>query len=111
MHPQRIPRSERATADDEKFVWYLLNPEGKDPAKADYFASLGYTRENWQELRDAFLSQLPQAEGRFSRRNVAGWENWTATIELQGPERPAFVETVWEVRPDEPPRLVTAFPA
>jgi hypothetical protein len=111
LHPQRIPRSEQAIADEEKFVGYLLSPEGKDPAKARYFASLGYTRANWQELRDVFLAQLPEVEGLFQRTNVAGWENWATRLIVPGPERPAEVETIWELRPDEPPRLVTAFPA
>lgn len=43
--------------------------------------------------------------------NAGGWENWAARIVLPGPERPAEVETIWEVRPGRPPRLVTAFPA
>lgn len=89
----------------------MLNPDGKDPAKARYFASLGYTRENWRALRDDLLSRLPQVEGRFQRTNVAGWENWAARIVLPGPQRPADVETIWECRPDQSPRLVTAFPA
>lgn len=111
LHPRRIPGAEQATVDEGKPVGYLLHPDGKDPAKARYFASLGHTRGNWQDLRHALLERLTQVEGRFQRTNAAGWENWAARIVLPGPERPAAVETIWEVRPGEPPRLVTAFPA
>lgn len=105
------PRRGAGDGRRRKAVGYLLHPDGKDPAKARYFASLGHTCGNWQDLRHALLERLTQVEGRFQRTNAAGWENWAARIVLPGPERPAAVETIWEVRPGEPPRLVTAFPA
>ena len=43
--------------------------------------------------------------------NIGGGGNWIARLTLPGTERPADVETVWELRGDDPPRLVTAFPA
>ncbi len=88
------PGSERATVDEVKLLGYLPDPEGKAPCKARYFASLGYTRENWQELRDALLERLPQVEGRFKRTSAAGCENWKARILLPGRQRPAEVETI-----------------
>jgi hypothetical protein len=56
-----LPNSERAFIDPSKVRDYLLSashPIGR--CKANVFAALGYTRENWQGLRDDWL-HLAQA--------------------------------------------------
>lgn len=110
-HPERLPGAEDATADEAKFVKYLLNPDHADGGpKARFFKELGFDIDNWQELRDQILSKLPSVAATFSRDNRAGGSNWTATIDVEGPEGAARVCTVWELTADAPPKFLTAYP-
>ncbi len=104
FHPDRIPRSENAEIDDAKITDYLLVGD-----KARLFAGLGYTLENWQDLRAALLYELPRVKGEFSRANPIAGENWRADIELRGPTGQALIRTVWQLVAGQRPRLITAY--
>jgi hypothetical protein len=106
-----VPNAESARTDDRKFTEYLLNPDHPDGGpKARYFAGAGFTLDNWEELRDAILAQLPRVEGRFRRTNAVGLENWEATMKIAGPERVVEIVTYWEIHPTEGPKFLTAYP-
>lgn len=48
-----FPDAKHAVVTQEKFRDYLLNPiHPVAGSKAKWFASLGYTHENWKRLRD-----------------------------------------------------------
>ncbi|SRR6266566_3236629 len=107
----RLPNAEAAIVEREKITGYLLNPAHPDNGgKAELFLALGFTRENWRALADAF--------GEIARRA-------TVTQQIDSPHGSKFiiddyiealgsraaVRTVWIVdRGSESPRLVTAYP-
>lgn len=111
-HPDRVPGAEYAWAADEKFYEYLLNEAHTiGRAKARYFRAIGYTRENWQELKEAFLAQLPVVAGRYSYANDFGGDNYEAVISVENPDgEPVAVMTIWEVHPDTGTKFLTAYP-
>lgn len=56
MTMAKLPDVDAAFIDRRKIIGYLLNPEherGRD--KAAFFASFGFTRDDWAELRDALF--------------------------------------------------------
>jgi hypothetical protein len=112
FHPHRIPGAESATVGDDRIVSYLLNEEheiGKH--KARVFKALGYTTENAGDFEAVILDQVPTVEGRFSRANGHGGENWEATVQLPTTTGGAVeMRTYWEVKPGDPPRFLTAKP-
>jgi hypothetical protein len=80
--------------------------------KAAFFAQVGYTTENWQQLaldiREQHLSQ-PAEPGQSSPYG----QKYTITAPLKGPKgRVRQVTTVWIIRPDQSfADLVTIQPA
>jgi hypothetical protein len=91
---ERVPGATGASADARKFTHYLLNHDHlQGRAKAKFFAELGYTVENWQELRDEILTQLPDVEGRYSRSTRIGGELYEAIVTIKG----SNIRTFWEV--------------
>jgi hypothetical protein len=106
-----VPGAEDATADPRKFTAYLLNPD--HPAgrtKARFFRAAGYDEANWQELRDEFLAQLPNVEGRFSRANPPWGDKYEVQMTIEAPLDTIEVVTIWEVHPITGTTLVTAYP-
>ena len=106
-----IPDADIATATREKVHGYLLNlhhPDGG--SKAIWFHSLGYELEDWQLLADDLLQIARTCEGYDTERSPYGVKyKASGTVGRPGC-RPGHVLTVWIVEPDEPPRLVTAYP-
>jgi len=108
----KLPNLENAVVSEEKITGYLLNPKHPDGAsKAAFFAALGFSAENWQELASA-LRRL--AETTTVARNVDSIHGWKYIIEgrLESPSGKApVVRSVWIVdRGGDIPRLVTAYP-
>lgn len=109
---ERIPGAEDAWADDAKFTEYLLNfdhLEGR--AKAALFERIGFSRANWRELRDEILRTLPHVKGTLRKENSGGGQNWEALMQIHGSRGTVLLRTFWEVRPNEPPKFLTAYPA
>ena len=107
-----IPNAAQARIDPRKLRDYALNREHSSGRyKAEYFAPMGYTADNWQRLerdiREQLLIQpaLPGRESPFGRKYVIN-------APLQGPQGELrYVTTVWIIRPsNEYPELVTIFP-
>jgi hypothetical protein len=107
----RLPGAARAQAADEKFTDYLLDPTRR-PDLARLFRALGYTRANWESLRNKPLREIPHAQARPSRQAVGG-VNWIVDLEFEGASRtPTTIRTVWFVPTDDgPTRFTTAYRA
>ena len=59
----KLPNANLAIVASEKVTNYLLNPAHPDNAgKAEFFATLGFNREDWQKLADAFRKLAQSAE-------------------------------------------------
>ena len=111
LHADRIPGAERATIDSRKLTVFLLSPSHpKGRERARFFARLGYTRENWEELRDLILAELPRVAGR--RRRTTRWgKEWEAIVRIEGSGYEAALVAGWQKRdPDDSPRFLTAYP-
>lgn len=109
----KLPWSERAWVPKAKLEEYLLDPDHPTGgAKARFFAGLGYTRENLEDLekevlvlarRDSVVQELSTRHG--TKFVLDGY------LEGTGGER-GKVRTIWILEPGTPgPRLVTAYPA
>jgi len=111
--PDRLPNVENARIDPRKLRDYVLDPEhDSGQYKAAFFAQMGYTSDNWQQLerdiREQHLSQ-PATLGQPSPHG----HKYTITATLQGPRGSARqVTTVWIFRPgNDFAELVTIEPA
>ncbi len=106
-----FPDAENALVTEDKLCDYLLNPSHPvGGPKSAWFATLGYTRENWLELRDDLLA-IAAACGDF----VAKPSPYGVKYETRGDlgtegHRPGMVVAVWIVEENSSPRLVTAYP-
>ena len=108
----KMPGAVRAFIEPAKIRDYLLSPVHPiGRFKAVFFARLGYTAANWQDLAAALrLVALRNdascgAEGTYGKR-------FDVRATLKGPAgRKAAVVTAWIVRSGEDfPRFITAFP-
>ncbi len=106
-----FPLAEHASVAEEKIRDYLLNlahPVGG--SKAAWFASIGYTTENWQDLAEALLEVARTSEEYVAEPSPFGVKyKVSGTIGSAG-HRPALVESVWIAEEGKYPRLVTAYP-
>lgn len=114
MKPERLtlPNSDRAYVDIEKLRDYCLSeshPRGRH--KARVFASLlGISSERAENLRDAILSGVLNADALIGEQDIFG-QRYTVDLELTGLSgQPVTVRTAWIVRTNEDfPRLVTCY--
>lgn len=101
-----------AKVQEGKILEYLLSPDhpvGGD--KAAFFLAVGYTREEWTRLRDDLL-QLA-GDGKVMAEHETQYGNkYTVDGSITSPTgRRIDVRTVWiSDRPNDLPRLVTAYP-
>ena len=106
-----FPDAEKAVVTKDKLCDYLLNsshPVGGP--KAAWFASIGYTRENWEELRDDLQAIAASCRDFIAKPSQFGVKYETVgDIGAEG-HRPGSVVAVWIVEENFPPRLVTAYP-
>lgn len=114
FHAKRVPGAENAILEDTKLLEYALNlvhPQGGP--KARFFLAIGYGREDFEELKGAFLDSLPLLPASLNKTDPDGVEFWEVaiTIRRRNEDGVAEVLTVWEVREDRPTRFVTAYPA
>ena len=105
-----FPNAEHAIVAEEKIRDYVLNP--RHPVggpKAVWFASIGYTLENWQDLADDLLRLARQ--GDFIAKPSPFGVKYEVLGEIgRSGHKPATVLSVWIVEGNSLPRLVTAYP-
>ncbi len=107
-----FPDAEFAIVSDDKLRQYLLNPSHSvGGPKAAWFASLGYTLENADELRTALI-EVAKANDVFRSTPSPYGVKYEVVGEIGCPGfHPGRVVTVWMVSGNDRPRLITAHPA
>jgi hypothetical protein len=108
-----LPNAKQARIDPRKLRDYALNPEhDSGQYKAEFFAQMGYTMANWEQLerdiREQHLSQAAQ-----SGKPSGYGRKFSITAPLRGPNRALRqVTTVWIFRlGNDFAELVTIEPA
>lgn len=108
----KLPAAERAVVDSSKVRDYLLSeshPVGR--FKAVFFAALGYSSANWEQLAADLRRHAADHEAVATEANPYG-QKFEVRGTLRGPAaRSAALVTVWIVlRGEDLPRFVTAYP-
>ena len=106
----KLPNAEQARVPEAKLRSYLLSSEHTiGRFKSRFFAALGFTDENWSELRERLL-ELAQGSAELGDTSQFG-QKYLVSARLRGPRDSAEVVTVWIVlEGDDAPRLVTVYP-
>ncbi len=110
--PARLPHRGELNVEEKEVSDYLLNLDSKDgESKARFFLAHGFTREDWPRFAEAL-----RAHG-FTRpvveiRQTPFGQSFALECEIITPdERKPCVLSVWIIEGEDPPRLVTAYPA
>lgn len=108
----KLPNSQLAIVEREKIAEYLLNAVHPDNGgKALFFFALGFSREAWPILANAFLTLAQETEVAMIVESSHGIK-YIVDGALSTPSgKSPTVRTVWIVdKASESPRLVTAYP-
>jgi hypothetical protein len=108
----KLPRADHAIVDEVKVRDYLLSPEHPvGRFKAAFFASMGYTRQDWELLQHDLVSIATSEDATLGQLNAFG-QKYEVRGRIKGPTGRRFeVVTVWIVLNGESaPRFVTAYP-
>lgn len=108
----KLPAADRAIVDEAKVRDYLLSPEHPvGRFKAAFFASAGYTRQDWERLQRVFLSIAASEDATPGQPSDFG-QKYEVRGRIEGPTGRSFeVVTVWIVlRGESFPRFVTSYP-
>ncbi|MBI3538113.1 MAG: hypothetical protein HY070_11225 [Chloroflexi bacterium] len=111
--PERLPNAEQARIDPRKLRDYALNLEHESGRyKAEFFAQMGYARDNWDQLERDIREQHLNQPAELGQPSPHG-KKFVITAALQGPRgTPHQVTTVWIFRIGKDyPDLVTVEPA
>ena len=106
-----FPDAQNSIVAEDKLCEYLLNPSHPvGGPKAAWFASLGYTRENWTKLRDDLLTIAQSCDDFIAKPSPYGVKYETVgDLGTEG-HRPGTAVAAWIVEENLSPRLVTAYP-
>ena len=106
-----FPDAEHAIVGEDKVRDYLLNPNHPvGGPKATWFASIGYSIDNLQDLVEDLLRLARTVDDFVAKPSPFGVKyEVSGTIGRPG-RRPAVVTTVWIVEENSLPRLITAYP-
>ena len=105
-----FPDAEHSIVTQEKLCDYLLNPAHPvGGTKAAWFASIGFTQQNWEQLRNDLLRVAKSCENFVPKSSPFGVKYETEGEIGCGGYPPAFVVAVWIVEENLAPRLVTAY--
>jgi hypothetical protein len=108
----KLPNSDKLVVEREKIADYLLNPAHPDNGgKAEFFAKLGFRREEWEVLAAA-LRVLAQTAEVTSHAKSSHGRKYVIVGPIESPTgRPVAVKTIWIVDKGlDGARLVTAYP-
>jgi hypothetical protein len=107
-----LPRADEATIDPRKLKDYALNPDhprGQHKARA-FYQALELTQEDWEELRDQILEQLVSSPVVRVDAGEFG-PTFYVDVPIEGRNgETRRVSTLWIVRGNDPPDLVTLYP-
>ena len=104
-----FPDAEQAIVPQEMLCDDLLNPAHPvGGLKAAWFASIGYTQQNWEQLRSDLLLVAKSCENFIPKSSPFGVKDATEGEIGCGGYPPAIVVAVWIVEENLAPRLVTA---
>ena len=108
----RLPNAEAAIIAPEKLRDYLLNVEHRRGAsKAKLLLSMGYRKEDWQQLESDLRLEHLTAEVTETEQSAYG-EQYAIVSDLTGPNgRTVSFRTIWQIDIGAPaPRLITMYP-
>lgn len=107
----KLPRGADAEVPRLKVVAYLLSPSHPvGSAKARYFVSRGYSAEEPEAFEDA-LAEIARSGTVESTQAIEWGTKYVVAGSLIAPDGdPIELATVWIVRGDAHPVLVTAYP-
>jgi hypothetical protein len=108
----KLPHANRAVVERGKIVDYLLNAAHPDNGgKAKFFAGLGFRRDNWKELAEAFVKVATESAVASTEESPHGRKYVIIANAKSLVGKAAIVQTIWIVdRGFDMPRLVTAYP-
>ncbi|MDH3207947.1 MAG: hypothetical protein OEO79_15180 [Gemmatimonadota bacterium] len=107
----KLPGGADAEVPRSKVEAYLLSPSHPvGSAKARYFSSRGYRAES-PEVLERSLAQLARSGTVRSTQEIEWGTKYLVTGDITAPDGEKMeLATVWMVRDDAPPVLVTAYP-
>jgi hypothetical protein len=106
-----ITDAEHVVIEQSKLCDYLLNPlHPIGGAKASWFATLGYTQANWQDLQRDLMKLANNCVDFVVKSSPFGVKYELAGYIGMPDKRPGIVVSVWIIEGNTPPRLVTAYP-
>lgn len=108
----KLPHAERVVIDSRKLKDYALavsHPVGR--FKAAFFARLGFTPENWGDLKVQLRHLALERDAELGERSAYG-QKYVVKGRVTGPKgRTAQLLTVWIVlNGQDVPQLVTLYP-
>ena len=109
----KLPNAESAVIDISKLRNYCLSqahPDGRHKARV-FFAVLGMTADDAEELRAAIIEGICRCEIRDKSKTPYGCR-YVADIAVSRRDKNAIVRTAWIIRDGESvPRLVSCYVA
>lgn len=108
----QLPNADSAAIPPEKIRDYLLSPSHPvGRFKATFFAGLGFTQDQWQELERQIRAHAKSGDIALGSASEYG-QKYVVRGELRGPTgRTGPIVSVWIVeRGDTALRFVTAYP-
>jgi hypothetical protein len=108
----KVPYSEQAYIEREKFTQYLLNFDHPDGAsKAVFYDALGFNLSNVDELEIEPLRIVDNNEINTMNENLHGTKYVVIGMLYGKQERTRLLKTVWLIEKNKTyPRLITAYP-
>jgi hypothetical protein len=108
----KLPGADKATVSREKIADYLLNAAHPDNGgKAEFFAQLGFRRDQWEILAAALKNLAASGEVTRADESPHG-RKYVVIGRIQSPGgKTPLVQSVWIVdKGADTARLVTAYP-
>ena len=107
-----LPNASEAVVEPSKVRDYLLSPNHPvGRFKAVVFLVLGYTQENWEQLKDDLLALAQTGDTIPAEPSMYG-QKYELSAKLTGPNgKIGHFKTIWLVESEaSAPRFLTAYP-
>ncbi len=108
----KLPFADEAEVPQAKIALYLLNPEHRrGKGKARFFASRGFSKDNWQATAAALRQHAAENEIAREETTPLGVRMVVEGAMAMPNGTVAKIRSVWFIEPGErTPRFVTAYP-